>query len=726
MLRLFFSLILTAAISPLFGLSALWAQDESAAPLDENFTEALTLDEKPAVKPLDESLFKLPENAKPSELFAFLESLETKLPQPTNQAEMEQLINALTNAYLQVAEQVLAYTDATDKEKEQARQQKAIALSARSRSDESAAAELDAFLNEMIAQAADDSAKTQAYQLKFQILADKAQNDPSVMDQLTALADEIFANEKSEELHLLALEIKAQSCLARVQTNPEAVNDLLAFLDPMIADEAAAQKVREKAQEIKAIALLFAAESDAAKLEAFENYFNSLLDGPLSPESRLRLYQLRIQTLLSGGGQPGAEPNPEDAAKLDALLDRLIKEESEDLKSLGYAVRANQLIQSVKKNPELTKTLFEYADQVLAEKPSEQVKEQMAGLKIQGYMMMIRQEQKVDDELLAFVDQMLAENPSEQFRSRLASIKMQILSMQTQLDTTKTPALEKALVELADVPGMENILPMGWATLYTAKLSTLADNKGTVAELDALLNEMKSKLGEMPILAVLICDAVDNIKKIGSNNGDEALLQRVFNDFATLCRESDNEMLQGAADMLDSTLKLQMLAGSDIAFEGIETAPEADKKFSASEMAGKYYLVDIWNTTDPSCFETIEELKELYTDFSPKGFQIVGINTDPDTKMLQRVLDVFSMPWIILSVKLSADAGLPPLPPEFNALPPGSRILVGPDGKALFVSAEIGTIRKTLEEKLGLPEVKAEPAEAQAPAAETQAPPKEN
>lgn len=697
------------------------AEAAADASLGEGFTDALSLDAKPEVKPLDMTLFVVPENGTPAELFAFIDALEGKIPQPTNEAEMEQLIGALTKAYLEVADKVMAHADATKEDKDRARQQKLVALSARARSDESAAGELDAYLNDLIATAEDDTAKSEAYQMKVQALMSDAQRDPAALEKVAALADKILAEEKGEQLQLLGLELKAQTFLARLQNDPSAADAMLTFLDPMIAAEGTAQLVREKAQEIKAVALLIAAETDQTKEAAFEGYFDELLAGPLSPESRQRLYQLRVQTLMP---QKGEEVDAETAAaktqKLDALVERLLKEESEELQSLGYAAKANSLMTAAQKDPKAIDTMFAYADGILAASPSDKVKEQMAGLKIQGFMMKMQQGEKIEPELLAFLDKMIAEKPSEAFLGRLASIKIQILSMAVQNDPTQADTLASALGAFAATPGTENLLPLGWANVYMAKINKIADDKGSVADLDAVLAELKTKLGEMPVLAVMLGDLQPAIEKIGEANGDSALVERVFGEFIELCKGSENEMLKGAAEMLSSALELKKLVGTEITFEGIEAAPEKDKTFKSAELAGKYYLIDRWTTSDRGCFETIEELKELYGDFQPKGFEVVGINTDENTQMLSRVLEVFEMPWIVLSTKMTADAKLAEFPAAFAALPPGNRILVGPDGKTVLVTSDLGKVRELLTEKLGAPEKKAEtaPAETAAPDAE--------
>ncbi|MBQ3454398.1 MAG: hypothetical protein IJG25_05970, partial [Thermoguttaceae bacterium] len=93
------------------------AAEDTAAPaaddaaLDEDFTDALSLDEADQPQEIDLTIFEVPENASPEELFAWVESLDTQVPQPRSREEMEQMVTALTAALNTVAEQVLAHPE---------------------------------------------------------------------------------------------------------------------------------------------------------------------------------------------------------------------------------------------------------------------------------------------------------------------------------------------------------------------------------------------------------------------------------------------------------------------------------------------------------------------------------------------------------------------------------------------------------------------------------------
>jgi peroxiredoxin len=54
----------------------------------------------------------------------------------------------------------------------------------------------------------------------------------------------------------------------------------------------------------------------------------------------------------------------------------------------------------------------------------------------------------------------------------------------------------------------------------------------------------------------------------------------------------------------------------------------AGKKRRLSEFRGKVVLLDFWGTWCPPCRGELPYLKETYSRFQPRGFEIVGMNTD--------------------------------------------------------------------------------------------------
>ena len=393
-------------------------------------------------------------------------------------------------------------------------------------------------------------------------------------------------------------------------------------------------------------------------------------------------------------------------AKLDAIADKLLKEDSEDLKSMGYAVKATNLVQKAQDDPANIDAIFEFADRNLADNPSETLKKQMTGLKIQGYMLKVQNDPAAAKEMLDYLDGELAGDASEETKTRLLTVKLQVLMMQVQTDPSYDEALEKTLNEAAEVEGLERLVQTGWGALYIGQIRNIAEKGGSIADFDAVIEKIKSKMNETPILGFLVGNIKETIDTIGKNNDEPTLASRVFKELIVAAEASENPMGKQVAANLQSMLDLAELQGKPLTIEGIEVRGE-NAKFSTADLAGKYYLVDIWSAKDQGYFETLEDLTALYKDFSPKGFEIVGINTDESSESIARIIDVLEMTWPVLSLQLSEDAELDVLPAALAALPPGTKVLVGPEGTVEKID-DLANVRAYLTEKLGEPEAAAE------------------
>ena len=706
-----------AALFLSFGLAA--AQDDQAEALTDQLSDVAVLEEAVEAEAAEMEIpeLKVPENATPAELLAFVEGIEQKLPQPKTEDEMVEMIRKISSIYKEVADKVLADESATDEQRAQATELKVVAYSVAARmGEEGAAEELDKMVSDMLASAKTDEEKIQAYQVKLQAIATGAQGDPAALDKIAELTEEVLANKDSEELQVFGLELKAQEAFSRGQrgqADESKISEFTEFLNGYIADAEISQRVREKAQELKLASLLLASQGDESKDAEVDAYFDEVLAGPLSPDTRQAFYQMRLQSLMAASSSvmPGAGPQmtPENLAKLDTVADKLLKEDSEDLKSMGYAVKATNLVQKAQEDPANIDAIFEFADRNLADNPSETLKKQMTGLKIQGYMLKVQEDPAAAKEMLDYLDAELAGDVSEETKTRLLTVKLQVLMMQVQTDPSYSDILEKTLNETAEVEGLERLVQSGWGALYIGQIRNIAENGGSIADFDAVIEKIKEKMGETPILGFLVGNIKETIDTIGKNNSEPDLAQRVYKELIAAAEASENPMAAQVASNLKSMLDLAELQGKPITIDGVEIGGE-NAKFSSASLAGKYYLIDVWSAKDQGYFEMLEDLTSLYRDFSPKGFEIVGINTDDNAEAVARAVDVLEMTWPVLSLPLSKDAELDVLPESLAALPPGTKVLVGPEGTVETID-DLDNVRAYLAEKLGEPEENAQEEE---------------
>lgn len=99
------------------------------------------------------------------------------------------------------------------------------------------------------------------------------------------------------------------------------------------------------------------------------------------------------------------------------------------------------------------------------------------------------------------------------------------------------------------------------------------------------------------------------------------------------------------------------------------------KTVSLADHAGKVVLVDFWATWCDPCREEIPELVKLQDKLASKGFVVLGVSMDEDTKEVAPFLKPFKVnyPVILLGGELAPKGWVVPgLPTAY---------LVGPDGK---------------------------------------------
>ncbi|MGI5831603.1 MAG: hypothetical protein ACOX6D_03615 [Thermoguttaceae bacterium] len=688
-----------------FFMCAGLATAQDAGELADEMSD-LTVLEEPSQGEAPETLdLTIPENATPAELLNFVQGIEQRLPQPQTEEEMADLVRKISSVYKEIADRVLADESATDDERRQATELKVVAYTVGAQmGEEGAAEELDAMITNLIASAKTDEEKIQAYQVKLQAIA-AAQADPTALDRVGDLADEILANKESEELQAFGLEMKAQEAFTRGRLEESAIADFVDFLNGYLADSEISQRAREKAQEIKLASLLMLSQSEDGNDDEVDAYFDEIVAGPLSPESRQAVYQMRVQAMMAAGSPGPGEPvgmSPEKIAKLDAIAEKLLAEESEDLHSMGYAIKSTNLVQRAQEDPANLDALFAFADQKLADNPSETLKKQMIGLKIQGHMIKVQEDSAAAKEMLAFLDEQLAGELNEETQTRLATVKLQVLMMQMQTDASYADELEKTLNEMKDHEELERVVQTGWGALYVGQIRNIAENGGTIDDFNAVFEQIKAKMNEMPILGFLVGNIQSTIDEIGRKNGDDELSDRVLEELIAAANESEHPIAPQVATSLQSILDLSRLQGSAIVIEGVQLG-EDQNKFSTNDLSGKYFLIDIWSAKDRGYFELLEDLSALRKDFGPKGFEIVGINTDEGTDEITRAIDVLEMNWPVLSTVLSEAAGFEVLPEALAALPPGIKVLAGPDGTVEIID-DLDNIRAYLTEKLGKPE----------------------
>ena len=147
----------------------------------------------------------------------------------------------------------------------------------------------------------------------------------------------------------------------------------------------------------------------------------------------------------------------------------------------------------------------------------------------------------------------------------------------------------------------------------------------------------------------------------------------------------------------------QAMAQSRTATVG-QIAPEFDlpnpnntELIGPEDYKGKYLLIDFWASWCPPCRKAIPHLKDLYSEFKGKNFEILGVSVDRDAKAWKKALSQENMPWKQVNVT-GDDMQEVSAAYKFNTIP--HLVLIGPDGKIIARGIGHEEAKKLLEDKL--------------------------
>ena len=473
---------------------AAYAQTTDAPKKDNLSLDSLMVDEPklPEKIKIDPALLVPPENASVDDLFKFVEELQDKLPQPQSQDDIYQIVDAVSKAYLNVADLLLG-KELDAEQKERAIQLKVVALTTRANVDPEAAKTLDEFVDENLKAAKTEAELIKAYQLKLQTL--DARN--AELSQMIALADEMYARPE-EELQVFAIEVKAQAFITSFQKEGTVDEELVKSIDSVIEDKDRSQKVREKAYEMKLVASIILAElerekeadqQDATKFEEVEKLFELLTSDAFSADLKKTVYQLRVQMLL--------DPNSTDEQaeeKIQKTVEKLLEEEDSELYALGVAVKGQTLINKAQASPENVQELVKYAEEIYQlSKEKEELKTQAIGLKIQAHRF-----QQDPEGLLKFVDEQLAAKPDEDLVNKLNQVKISVVTELVNKNPESFDAYKDFLTTLGKDDAFAGPVSQAYIARFLGALTKASETKGDLSAYDAAVAQFKQDLLAAP------------------------------------------------------------------------------------------------------------------------------------------------------------------------------------------------------------------------------------
>jgi thiol-disulfide isomerase/thioredoxin len=174
--------------------------------------------------------------------------------------------------------------------------------------------------------------------------------------------------------------------------------------------------------------------------------------------------------------------------------------------------------------------------------------------------------------------------------------------------------------------------------------------------------------------------------------GDQKLICETYEDLAKLLPAQQPFSL--TAKQMQACARRWNLPGNTMRLEGKTLE---GKSLNSADYRGKVVLVDFWATWCGPCKAEIPNIKQNYTNYHDKGFEVVGISLDtgPSEKLVDFVKKE-EVPWTICRdidspAKLVEYYGIRGIP---------TMILIGRDGKVVSLNARGAGLGSLVEKAL--------------------------
>ena len=178
--------------------------------------------------------------------------------------------------------------------------------------------------------------------------------------------------------------------------------------------------------------------------------------------------------------------------------------------------------------------------------------------------------------------------------------------------------------------------------------------------------------------------------------GNVDLAKEAYREFGKVFSTSDDETLAGYGAKMTGIARRLDLPGKEMKIEGQTVSGEP---FDWKSYRGKVVLVDYWATWCRPCIQELPNVKENYTKYHDKGFEVVGISLDSDPARLQSFLTEREIPWACL---FEEGAGWNhPMAEYYGVMGIPATMLLDREGKVVSMGIRGGELGRQLAKLLG-------------------------
>jgi len=123
-----------------------------------------------------------------------------------------------------------------------------------------------------------------------------------------------------------------------------------------------------------------------------------------------------------------------------------------------------------------------------------------------------------------------------------------------------------------------------------------------------------------------------------------AVLEKGFNKYK-IFSEPKYQPLQNDSTFQSLVGIMKGRIGIDLPARDFTVALLNDSTYRLSSQKGKVVLIDFWDVRCAPCIKAMPELRELYSRYHDKGFEIIGISLDTERELLNSFLEKNELPW---------------------------------------------------------------------------------
>lgn len=120
------------------------------------------------------------------------------------------------------------------------------------------------------------------------------------------------------------------------------------------------------------------------------------------------------------------------------------------------------------------------------------------------------------------------------------------------------------------------------------------------------------------------------------------------------------------------------------------------KKVGLADFKGKYVLIDFWASWCPPCHAAVPFLKEAYSKYKSKGFEILGVSLDKNQAAWEKAVKSKELNWP--QVRTNDEGASVTKLYSFNSIP--FFVLVDPEGNIVAKGFQAKELDKILAETI--------------------------